>query len=78
MLRTFIYYYTLRGANGLQDACNKYLLSLFGADPVSMRRYNVFFNKLDAILYETGHVLGNGDSPGCGLFNNCGRLAFRL
>lgn len=78
MLRSFIYYYTLRGANGLQDACNKYLLSLYGDDPVSMRRYSVFFCKLNALLYDTGYILGNGDSPGCGLFNNSGRLGFRL
>lgn len=78
MLRTFIFYFMLRGRKGLQDACNNYLLSLYGDDPVSMRRYTVFFNKLNALLEDTGYFLSSESPEGVGLFNNCGRLGFRL
>lgn len=75
MMRTFILYFSLVGREGLEKACNDYLNSLSGSDPVSQRRYISFLNKLNLL---SDLSLSSDSSPGVGLWNNCGRFAFRL
>lgn len=64
------------GREGLENACNKYLASLNGSDPVSHRRLLAFYNKLNNLSI-SGHIPASSLSS-FGLWNNCGRLYFKL
>ncbi len=75
MIRTFIFYYTLMGREGVERACNKYLASLNQSDPVSRRRLLAFYNKLNNLSISDS-ISTDNDSPG--LWNNLGRLYFHL
>lgn len=75
MIRSFILYLTLMGKEGLQEACNRYLASLYLPDPVSERRYLAFLNKLNNL---DSIELGSSSPEKGGLWNCCGRLAFKL
>lgn len=76
MIRTFIFYYTLMGREGVEKACNKYLASLNQTDPVSRRRLLAFYNKLNNLSI-SGNIPADIHSSS-GLWNNCGRLYFHL
>lgn len=75
MIRTFILYYSLMGKEGLQAAIDRYIGSLYLPDPVSQRRQLAFLNKLNEL---SELQLSSDSSSGCGLWNCCGRMAFRL
>lgn len=76
MIRTFMFYYTLLGREGVEKACNKYLASLNQGDPVSRRRLLAFYNKLNNLSI-SGNIPSDARSTS-GLWNNCGRLFFHL
>lgn len=73
-IRSFIFYYSLVGKQRLTECCNQYLRSLEKNDPVSKRRLLAFTNKLNQLSFV--HEL-SGDRD-FGLFNNSGRLYFKL
>lgn len=75
MIRSFILYYTLMGREGLQKAIDRYLASLYSPDQVSERRFLAFLNKLNNL---DSVELGSSSPEQGGLWNCCGRLAFKL
>ena len=75
MIRTFLFYASILGKDGLEEACNRYLRSLDGVDPVSRRRNLAFFNKLNQLSI-SDHLPDSSNS--FGLWRNCGRLYFKL
>lgn len=73
MIRSFMYYYTLRGPSGFLQACNDYLNNLYRFDPVSARRLTAFINKTN----EIGNDIDLTDSTP-GLYVDMGRFFFSL
>lgn len=74
MVRNFMFAYSLLGASGIEKICEDYLASLMRDDPASVRRRIAFYNRLNqlSVSRELSH---NRDF---GLFNNSGRLSFKL
>lgn len=70
-LRSLMYYLSLVGLDGMRADCNKYIQSLYQDDLVSQRRYMHFLNKCNYLQLQI-------TSDSLGLYNNCGRLGFKI
>ena len=74
-MRSFIIYYSIVGSKGLQEDVDNYLRSLYIGTPESNRRYLAFLNRLNIL---EDFKLPQEASPGRGLYNKCGRFAFKF
>ena len=74
MIRTFCFYYSILGRAEFENRINKYLRQLDLPDDVNRRRNLAFLNKLNQI--PEIEILDNSNRSG--LWNNCGRLYFKL